>query len=97
GILGVDIAAYAAHLDFFESRLYGSGERRHDLIAFLDEKERRAPRRARAEAGQAREQTDQALDLGASCGSGHGRRMATRVRSYCTAVDDSGARSAVIN
>src|SRR5262245_15069531 len=71
-ILRIDIAAYAAHLDFFERRLYGSGERRHDLIALLDKKERRAPRRARSEARQARKQTDQALDFGASCGSGHG-------------------------
>src|SRR5262249_42166180 len=96
-ILRIDIAAYAAHLDFFEGRLYGGGERRHHLIALFDEKERRASRRARSEAGQAREETDQALGLGASSGGGHGRGMATRVRSYCTAVDGSGARSAVIN
>ena len=57
--------------------LYGGGERRHELIALLDEKERRAPRRARSKARKAREQGDQALDLRASGGGGHERRTAT--------------------
>ena len=40
------------------------------LLAALQERQRRAPRRARAEPGQAREQRDQAFDLG-SGGAGH--------------------------
>jgi hypothetical protein len=61
--LAVDIAAHAAHGDFFQGRLHRCGQRSHQRIALLDEEQRRAPRRARAKAGQARKQLDQPLDF----------------------------------
>ncbi len=47
------------------------GKRRHDLFALLDEEQRGAARRARAEPRQAGEQLDQTLDLGSGGGGGH--------------------------
>jgi len=49
GILRIDIAADAADLDLLERGLQRGGERRHDLLALLDQEQRSAPRRARAE------------------------------------------------
>ena len=70
-ILAVDISAHPADLDFFQRRLHRGGQRRHDQLALLDEKERGAARRTRAQPRQTREQLDQTLDLG-SGGGGHG-------------------------
>src|SRR5215475_4492713 len=70
-VLAVDIAADAAHLDLLQRRLHGGGERRHDLLAFLDQKQRRAPRRAGTKSWQAGEQLDQALDLGSGSSGRH--------------------------
>ena len=95
-ILGVDIAAHPADLDFFQRGMHRRGKRRHDLLALLDEKQRRAPRRAGAEPRQAGEQGDQTLDLGSGSGGRHERRRRPAI-GYCTAVDAGGARSAVIN
>src|SRR5215510_13927582 len=95
GILGVDIAAHSADLDFFERGLHRRGERRHDLLALLDQKQRRAARRAGPEPRQAGEQGDQTLDLGSGGSGGHERRRPAT--GYCMAVDAGGARSAAIN
>src|SRR5262249_29190836 len=95
GILGVDIAADAAHRNLLQRGLHGGSERRHDLLAFLDEEQRGAARRARPEPGQAGEQLDQALDLGAGGGSGHGTEPL--VLSYCMPFDGACARTAWIS
>src|SRR5262249_33744150 len=77
-ILGIDIAADRADLDLLERGLHGGRERRHDLLALLDQEQRRAPRRARAEPRQAGEQLDQAFDLGPGDGGGHTGPLAHR-------------------
>jgi len=96
GILGVDIAADRQISIFSSAVCIAAAERRHDLLALsLMRKQRRAPRRARAEPRQAGEQGDQTLDLGSGGGGGHERRQLAT--GYCIAVDAGGARSAVIN
>ena len=92
----IEICRVCGNIDFFERGLHRRGKRRHDLLALLDEKQRRAPRRARAEPRQAGEQGDQALDLGSGSGGRHERRRRPAI-GYCTALDAGGARSAVIN
>jgi hypothetical protein len=72
GILRIDIAADAADHDLFQRGLHGGGERAHHLLAFLDQKQRRASRGPRAEARQARQQLHEALDLGTRDGLRHG-------------------------
>ena len=49
------------------------GQRHQELVLLLDEMQRRAPRRTRAEARQLGEKLDQALDLGAGDAAGHSR------------------------
>jgi hypothetical protein len=68
GVLRVDIAAGVADNDFFDRCFQRARQRRHQLFALLDEVQRGAPRRARAEARQACEQLDQALDFGSGNG-----------------------------
>ena len=96
-ILGVDISAHPADLDLLQRGLHRRGKRRHDLLALLDQKERRAARRAGAEPRQAGEQLDQTLDLGSGGGGGMVAKLSVRVVGYCTGFDVTGARSAVIN
>jgi hypothetical protein len=59
GILRVDIAAGAADLDLLQRGLHRGRERRHDQLALLDQEQRRAARRARAEPRQPRQELDQ--------------------------------------
>src|SRR5262245_33588546 len=70
-VLRVDVAANAADRDLLERGGERRTERRHDLLALLDQKQRRAPRRTRSQPGQSREQLDQALDLRSGSGGGH--------------------------
>ena len=71
GILRVDIAADLADLDFLHRRFQRGGKRRHQQFALFDEMQRRAPRRARAQSRQPRQQLNQALDFGSGNGGGH--------------------------
>ena len=79
GIMRVDIAADRADHDLLARGLDRVGERRHQLLALLDQMQGRAPRRARPEARQAREQLDQAFDFGTGGASGHGRCILQRL------------------
>jgi hypothetical protein len=47
------------------------GERSQQFLAFADEMQGRAPRRTRPEAGEARQQLDQAFDFGSGDAFGH--------------------------
>src|SRR6185437_11932585 len=60
----IDIAADLAHPHRLDRTIERRGQRDHQLVLFLDELQHRAPRRARPEAGQAREELDQLLDFG---------------------------------
>jgi len=75
-VLGVDVAAGAAHLDLFDRGLQGRGERRHQRLALLDEMQRRAARRARTEPRQPCQELDQTLDLGTCRDARHAIRTA---------------------
>ena len=96
-ILGVDISAHPADLDFLERRLHRRGQRRHDLLALLDQKQRGAARRTGTEPRQAREQLDQTLDLGSGGGDGMVDEVVGASAWLLHGFDVSGARSAVIN
>ncbi len=69
---GVDVAAHGAHLHPLGGDRHRLGERGEEIVLLLDQMQRGAARRARSEARQAREKLDQALDLGAGGGTGHG-------------------------
>ena len=71
GIERIDIAAVRADEDLLARGLHRVGERRQQFLALADEMQRGAARRARAEARQARQQLDQALDFGAGDALGH--------------------------
>jgi len=61
--LRVDIAAGLADLDLIDRDLQRACERRHQRLALLDQVQRGAPRRARAQTGQPRQELDQAFDF----------------------------------
>ena len=61
----VDIAAFLADRDLLGSQAHGARERQQQLLALLDEMQRRAAGRARPEPRHAAQQRDQLLDLGA--------------------------------
>src|SRR3712207_2278020 len=61
GLGGVDVAAGAAYDDALARDLQGLGQGAEELLALLDEVQRRAPRRAGTEPRQAGEELDQAL------------------------------------
>ena len=65
GIVRVDIAAAGADDDALGCDAHRLGQRREQLLALLDEMQRRPPGRAGAEPGQAGEKLDETLDLGA--------------------------------
>jgi hypothetical protein len=71
--LRIDIAAGLADLDLVDRDLQRAGERRHQRLALLDQMQRRAPRRARPEPRQARQELDQAFDFRAGNAGGHFR------------------------
>jgi hypothetical protein len=85
-VLGVDVAAGPADLDLLERGCERLPERRHDLLALLDQKERSAARRARPEPGQARQQLDQAFDFGTGDGGGHGWEVIRTTSSRAAAA-----------
>ena len=58
---------------FLDRHLQRAGERRHQRLALLDQVQRRAPRRARLELRQPRQQLDQTFDFGAGNRGGHFR------------------------
>ena len=65
----VSILPQVRQMSIFSQRgLQRGGERRHQLLALLDEMQRRAPRRARPEPRQPGQELDQALDLGSGDG-----------------------------
>ena len=70
-ILAVDIAADLADRDLLHRGLQRGGERRHQLLAPLDERERGATRRARPEPRQAGQELDQTFDFRTGDGGGH--------------------------
>ena len=71
GVATVNIPANFADLDLFQRGLDSRAQRRHDLLAFLDEKQRNPSRRAGPQSRQSREQLDQTLDFRAGRGRCH--------------------------
>ena len=61
--------------DLVHRGLQRGGERRHQQFALLDEMQRGAARRARAEPRQPGKQLDQAFDFGSGDGGGHLERF----------------------
>ncbi len=76
-VAGVDVAAGRADHDRLDGDIHGLGQRHQQLVLLLDQMQRGAAGRARAKAGQLRQKLDQALDLGAGDGTGHGRAVLT--------------------
>src|SRR5215831_10785756 len=68
---GVDVSAHRADRDALHGGLQGDRQWRHQLFALLDERQGGAARRARAEARQAGQELDQALDFRTGDGGGH--------------------------
>ena len=64
GVARVDVAAHRADDDLLVGDAHRLGERPEQRFALADQMQRGAPRRARAQARQAREQLDQPLDFG---------------------------------
>ena len=90
----IEIAADRARADRFRRLRQRRRQRLQQALAPLDQMQRRAPRRARPEAGQLREELDQRVEFGHRAGRGAHGRHPPRARARTAAARNVTLRTA---